>query len=105
MTTKQINDLVSFVAMNAMDGVDNKQAAEWIAAQNLDKEVADHLQNIVANIANNQQYIATIWTCSDNRYYIKSRGNESFDDFRHRVSTCYPSHEYHIEFGTFTTKY
>ena len=67
MTTKQINDLVSFVAMNAMDGVDNKQAAEWIAAQNLDKEVADHLQNIVANIANNQQYIATIWTCSDNR--------------------------------------
>ena len=40
MTTKQINDLISFVAMN---GVDNKQAAKWIAEQNLDKDIADHL--------------------------------------------------------------
>lgn len=105
MTTKQINDLVSFVAMNAMDGVDNKQAAEWIAAQNLDKEVVDHLQNIVTNIANHQQYIATIWTYSGNRYYIKSRGNESFNDFRHRVSNQFPTHENNIEFGVFTAKY
>ena len=54
MTTKQINDLISFVAMNAMDGVDNKQAAKWIAEQNLDKEIADHLQIIIDMIANKQ---------------------------------------------------
>ena len=54
MSTKQINDLISFVAMNAMDGVDNKQAAKWIAEQNLDKEIADHLQIIIDKLANNQ---------------------------------------------------
>ena len=51
MTTKQINDLISFVAMNAMDGVDSKRAAEWIAEQNLDKDIADHLQHIINKIA------------------------------------------------------
>lgn len=51
MTTKQINDLISFVAMNAMDGVDNKRAAEWIAEQNLDKDIADHLKHIINKIA------------------------------------------------------
>ena len=51
MTTKQINDLISFVAMNAMDGVDNKRAAEWISEQNLDKDIADHLQHIINKIA------------------------------------------------------
>ena len=51
MTTKQINDLISFVAMSAMDGVDNKRAAEWIARQNLDKDIADHLQHIINKIA------------------------------------------------------
>lgn len=54
MTTKQINDLISFVAMNAMDGVDSKRAAKWIAEQNLDKEIADHLQIIIDMIANKQ---------------------------------------------------
>lgn len=54
MTTKQVNDLISFVAMNAMDGVDNKRAAKWIAEQNLDKEIADHLQIIIDMIANKQ---------------------------------------------------
>ena len=54
MSTKQINDLISFVAMNAMDGVDNKQAAKWITEQNLDKEIADHLQIIIDKLANNQ---------------------------------------------------
>ena len=51
MTTKQINDLVNFVAMNAMDGVDNKRAVEWIAKQNLDKDIADHLKHIINKIA------------------------------------------------------
>ena len=51
MTTKQINDLISFVAMNAMDGVDNKQAAKWIAEQNLDKDISDHLRHIINKIA------------------------------------------------------
>lgn len=50
MTTKQVNDLISFVAMNAMDGVDNNRAAEWIAGQNLDKDIADHLQHIINKI-------------------------------------------------------
>ena len=54
MTTKQINDLISFVAMNAMDGVDNKRAAEWIAEQNLDKDIADHLRLIIDKLTNNQ---------------------------------------------------
>nr|DAD59479.1 MAG TPA: hypothetical protein [Bacteriophage sp.] len=55
MTTKQVNDLISFVAMNAMDGVDNKRAAaEWIAEQNLDKDITDHLQIIIDMIANKQ---------------------------------------------------
>lgn len=54
MTTKQINDLISFVAMNAMNGVDNKQAAKWIAEQNLDKDIADHLRLIIDKLANNQ---------------------------------------------------
>lgn len=51
MTTKQINDLISFVAMNAMDGVDNKRAVEWIAEQSLDKDIADHLKHIINKIA------------------------------------------------------
>lgn len=51
MTTKQINDLISFVAMNAMNGVDNKRAVERIAEQNLDKDIAGHLQNIINKIA------------------------------------------------------
>ena len=51
MTTKQVNDLISFVAMNAMDGVDNNRAAEWIAGQNLDKDIADHLRHIINKIA------------------------------------------------------
>ena len=51
MTTKQINDLISFVAMNAMDGVDNKLAAKLIAKQNLNKDIADHLQHIINKIA------------------------------------------------------
>lgn len=105
MTTKQINDLISFVAMNAMDGVDSKQAAKWIAEQNLDKDIADHLQHIVNKIATHQQYIATIWTYSGDRHYIKGRDNESFDDFRHRVSTCFADHNYHMEFGVLTPKY
>lgn len=54
MTTKQINDLISFVAMNAMDGVDSKRAAKWIAEQNLDKDIADHLRLIIDMIANKQ---------------------------------------------------
>lgn len=54
MTTKQINDLISFVAMNAMNGVDSKRAAKWITEQNLDKEIADHLQIIIDMIANKQ---------------------------------------------------
>ena len=54
MTTKQINDLISFVAMNAMNGVDNKRAAKWIAEQNLDKDIADHLRLIIDKLANNQ---------------------------------------------------
>ena len=54
MTTKQVNDLISFVAMNAMNGVDSKRAAKWIAEQNLDKEIADHLQIIIDMIANKQ---------------------------------------------------
>ena len=54
MTTKQINDLISFVAMNAMNGVDNKRAAKWIAEQNLDKNIADHLRLIIDKLANNQ---------------------------------------------------
>lgn len=58
MTTKQINDLISFVAMNAMDGVNNKMATEWIAQQNLDKDIADHLQHIIDKIAVHQQYTA-----------------------------------------------
>ena len=54
MTTKQINDLISFVAMNAMNGVDSKRATKWITEQNLDKEIADHLQIIIDMIANKQ---------------------------------------------------
>ena len=54
MSTKQINDLISFVAMNAMNGVDSNQAAKCIAEQNLDKEIADHLQIIIDMIANKQ---------------------------------------------------
>lgn len=54
MTTKQINDLINFVAMNAMNGVDSKQATKWIAEQNLDKEIATHLQIIIDMIANKQ---------------------------------------------------
>ena len=54
MSTKQINDLISFVAMNAMNGVDSKRAAKWITEQNLDKEIADHLQIIIDMIANKQ---------------------------------------------------
>ena len=54
MTTKQINDLIRFVAMNAMKGVDSKWAAKWSAEQNLDKDIADHLQIIIDMIANNQ---------------------------------------------------
>lgn len=51
MTTKQINDLISFVAMNAMDGVDFDKANEWIAHQNFEKEVAEHLRFTILNIA------------------------------------------------------
>lgn len=58
MTTKQINDLISFVAMNAMDGVNNKMATEWIAQQNLDKDIADHLQLIIDKLAAHQQCVA-----------------------------------------------
>lgn len=105
MTAKQINDLISFVAMNAMDGVDNKQATQWIAEQNLDKDIADHLQHIIDKIAVHQQYIATIWTYSGDRHYVKSSDDESFNDFRHRVSICYPEIKYHIEFGVFIAKY
>ena len=54
MSTKQINDLISFVAMNAMNGVDSKRAAKWITEQNLDKEIADHLQIIIDMIAKKQ---------------------------------------------------
>ena len=54
MSTKQVNDLISFVAMNAMNGVDSYQAAKWIAEQNLDKKIADHLQIIIDMIANKQ---------------------------------------------------
>ena len=54
MTTKQINDLISFVAMNAMNGVDNKRVAEWITEQNLDKDIADHLQYIIDTINSRQ---------------------------------------------------
>ena len=54
MSTKQINDLISFVAMNAMNGVDRNQAAKWIAERNLDKEITDHLQIIIDMIANKQ---------------------------------------------------
>ena len=53
MTTKQINDLISFVAMNAMNGVDSKRAAKWITEQNLDKDIADHLRLIINKLANN----------------------------------------------------
>ena len=41
--------------MNAMDGVDSYQAAKWIAEQNLDKDIADHLRLIIDKLANNQQ--------------------------------------------------
>lgn len=58
MTTKQINDLISFVAMNAMDGVDNKQAAKWIVEQNLDKDIANHLQHTINKIAAHQWCVA-----------------------------------------------
>ena len=51
MPTKQINDLISFVAMNAMDGVDFDKANEWIAHQNFEKEVAEHLRFTILNIA------------------------------------------------------
>ena len=51
MTTKQINDLISFVAMNAMAGVDFDTANEWIAHQNFEKEVAEHLRFTILNIA------------------------------------------------------
>lgn len=54
MTAKQINDLISFVAMNAMNGVDNKLTAKWIVEQNLDKDIADHLRLIIDKLANNQ---------------------------------------------------
>ena len=60
MTTKQINDLISFVAMNAMGGVDFDKANEWIAHQNFKKEVAEHLQRIVNNIAACNQYVVTL---------------------------------------------
>ena len=40
--------------MNAMNGVDNKRAAKWIAEQNLDKNIADHLRLIIDKLANNQ---------------------------------------------------
>ena len=39
--------------MNAMNGVDNKRAAKWIAEQSLDKEIADHLRLIIDKLANN----------------------------------------------------
>lgn len=54
MTTKQINDLISFIAMNAMNRIDNKRASKWIAEQNLNKDIADHLRLILNKLANNQ---------------------------------------------------
>lgn len=95
MTTKQINDLISFVAMNAMDGVNNKMAAEWIAEQNLDKEIADHLQDIINNIANSKHYIALIANRHDSydRYWIRSTPNETLEAFAKRsinVTTILP---------------
>lgn len=40
--------------MNAMNGVDNKRASKWIAEQNLDRDIADHLRLIIDKLANNQ---------------------------------------------------
>ena len=83
MTTKQINDLISFVAMNAMNGVDNKRAAEWITEQNLDKDIVDHLQHIIDNINNRQQYVALIANRRDtyDRYWIRNAPNETLEIF------------------------
>lgn len=99
MTTKQINDLISFVAMNAMDGVNNKMAAEWIAEQNLDKEIADHLQDIINNIANSKHYIALIANRHDSydRYWIRSTPNETLEAFAKRMHKCYDYLTYNVD--------
>ena len=99
MTTKQINDLISFVAMNAMNGVDNKRAAEWITEQNLDKDIADHLQHIIDNINSRQQYVALIANRRDtyDRYWIRSTPNETLEVFTKRMRKCYDYLTYNVD--------
>lgn len=47
MTTKQINDALSFVAMVSREEADLNKAYKWIEAQNFDPKVTNHIKNII----------------------------------------------------------
>ena len=49
--TKLMNDLISFVAMVAIDGYNKTSVDEWISRQDLDSEVENHLRSVLSIIA------------------------------------------------------
>ena len=51
MNTKQINDLIYFIAMVATDGYDKKGVDEWFSTHPLPKEVKDCVDNILISIS------------------------------------------------------
>ena len=51
MNNKQINDLVSFIAMVATDGYDKTKVEEWLNTHPLPKEVKVCVDNILISIS------------------------------------------------------
>ena len=51
MNNKEINDLVSFIAMVATDGYDKAKVEEWLNTHPLPKEVKVCVDNILISIS------------------------------------------------------
>ena len=51
MNNKEINDLVSFIAMVATDGYDKAKIEEWLNTHPLPKEVKVCVDNILISIS------------------------------------------------------
>ena len=55
MNNKEINDLVSFIAMVATDGYDKAKVEEWLNTHLLPKEVKVCVDNILISISSFKQ--------------------------------------------------
>ena len=55
MNNKEINDLVSFIAMVATDGYDKAKIEEWLNTHPLPKEVKVCVDNILISISSFKQ--------------------------------------------------